>query len=107
MPVEKDPRRRLLHRHRDNPILTAGNWPYPINSVFNAGATRLRSGETLLLCRAEDCSGRSHLCAARSADGVRDWSIDAQPTMWPDADSHPEEVWGLEDPRVVRLPELD
>jgi predicted GH43/DUF377 family glycosyl hydrolase len=41
----------LLHRNKLNPILTANNWPYPINSVFNAGATLLPDGTTLLLCR--------------------------------------------------------
>src|SRR5208283_5901292 len=29
----------LFHRYPKNPILTAGDWPYPINSVFNAAAT--------------------------------------------------------------------
>jgi len=30
---------QLFHRNKLNPILTADNWPYHINSVFNAGAT--------------------------------------------------------------------
>ncbi len=102
-----DPRRRLLKRHARNPLLSAFDWPYFINTVFNAGAARLPSGETLLLCRVEDCSGRSHLCAARSADGVKDWEIDSTPTLPPDPDNHPEELWGLEDPRVVWVPELE
>jgi predicted GH43/DUF377 family glycosyl hydrolase len=102
-----DPRRRLLRRHPDNPVLTSFDWPYFINTVFNAGATRLPSGETLLLCRVEDCSGQSHLCAARSADGVRGWQIDAQPTLKPAVELYPEEVWGIEDPRVVWVPELE
>ena len=24
----------LFHRHKLNPILTAADWPYPVNSVF-------------------------------------------------------------------------
>ena len=60
----------LLVRHPANPILTGRDWPYPINSVFNAGATRLADGSTLLLCRVEDRRGLSHLCAARSENGV-------------------------------------
>jgi predicted GH43/DUF377 family glycosyl hydrolase len=75
--------------------------------VFNAGATRLPTGETLLLCRVEDCSGLSHLCAARSADGVTDWKIDPAPTLPIARENHPEEHWGLEDPRVVWVPELE
>ena len=44
----------LFRRNPDNPILTAADWPYPVHSVFNAGATLLRDGTTLLLCRVED-----------------------------------------------------
>ena len=106
MPVQlHDPRVRLLRRHENNPILTAHQWPYFVNTVFNAGATRLPSGETLLLCRVEDCSGRSHLCVARSRNGVDDWQVDPQPTMLPDVEGHPEEIWGIEDPRITWLPD--
>src|SRR6266581_675770 len=41
----------LFHRHPSNPILTGKDWPYSMNSVFNAGATLLPDGSTLLLCR--------------------------------------------------------
>ena len=60
----------LFTRHAANPILTADDWPYPAHTVFNAGATRLQDGTTLLLCRVEDRRGHSHLCAARSANGI-------------------------------------
>jgi predicted GH43/DUF377 family glycosyl hydrolase len=96
----------LFRRHAQNPILTAAQWPYPVNSVFNAGATLLQDGTTLLLCRVEDRRGLSHLCAARSANGIDGWQIDARPTMTPDPDRHPEELWGIEDPRITFVPEL-
>ncbi len=96
----------LFHRHKLNPILTAQNWPYPVNSVFNAGATLLPNGTTLLLCRVEDRSGLSHLCAARSSNGIDNWEIDAQPTLMPDVENFPEERWGIEDPRITFVPEL-
>jgi predicted GH43/DUF377 family glycosyl hydrolase len=96
----------LFHRNKLNPILTRENWPYPINSVFNAGATLLPDGTTLLLCRVEDRSGLSHFCAARSANGKDNWQIDPQPTLLPDPDKHPEELWGIEDPRITFVPEL-
>lgn len=105
--MSEDPRRRLLERHPRNPILTAFEWPYFVNTVFNPGAVRLPSGETLLLCRVEDCSGLSHLCVARSPNGVDSWKIDPHPTLLPDLENHPEEVWGIEDPRVVWIDELD
>ncbi len=97
----------LFHRHRENPILTASDWPYPIHTVFNAGATLMPDGSTLLLCRVEDRRGHSHLSVARSTDGVVNWQIDPQPALVPDLQNHPEEVWGIEDPRITYVPELN
>jgi predicted GH43/DUF377 family glycosyl hydrolase len=96
----------LFRRHERNPILTADDWPYPAHTVFNPGATRLPDGTTLLLCRVEDRRGHSHLCAARSANGVDGWVIDAEPTLQPSLEEHPEEAWGIEDPRITFLEEL-
>jgi predicted GH43/DUF377 family glycosyl hydrolase len=96
----------LFTRHSANPLLSRRDWPYTINSVFNAAAVRLEDGETLLLCRVEDRRGLSHLCAARSKNGIDGWRIDAEPTMLPDP-SHPEEIWGIEDPRITYVPELE
>ncbi len=96
----------LFRRHNSNPILTASDWPYPANSVFNPGATLLPDGTTLLLCRVEDRRGHSHLCAARSANGVDDWQIDRRPTLLPDPEHMPEELWGIEDPRITYVGEL-
>ncbi len=103
----RDHRTTLLTRHEANPLLTAADWSYNINTVFNAGACQLQDGQTLLLTRVEECSGRSHLCAARSIDGVSDWRIDERPTMLPDPRNHPEEIWGIEDPRIVWCDELE
>lgn len=97
----------LLHRHPNNPILTAKDWPYPVHSVFNPGATLLRDGSTLLMCRVEDRRGISHLCAARSANGIDNWVIDDHPTFAPDPKNYPEELWGTEDPRITYMPELE
>jgi len=96
----------LFARHPGNPILTAADWPYPAHTVFNAAATRLRDNTTLLLCRVEDRRGHSHLCAARSKDGVTGWTIDAEPTLKPDPEHYPEELWGIEDPRITFVEEL-
>ena len=98
--------REVLTRHAANPLLTRADWHYPVNAVFNAGATKLPSGQTLLLCRVEDRTGISHLCAARSADGINDWIVDESPTLMPDPENFPEEEWGIEDPRVVWHEEL-
>ncbi|MGB8321593.1 MAG: hypothetical protein WCE52_01405, partial [Candidatus Acidiferrum sp.] len=77
-----------------------------MKSVFNAGATLLADDSTLLLCRVEDRRGLSHLCVARSANGVDRWKIDAQPSLLPDPENYPEELWGIEDPRITYVPEL-
>jgi predicted GH43/DUF377 family glycosyl hydrolase len=74
--------------------------------VFNAGATMLADGTTLLLCRVEDRRGLSHLCAARSRNGVDGWEIDKEPTLMPNPQAYPEEIWGIEDPRITFVPEL-
>jgi predicted GH43/DUF377 family glycosyl hydrolase len=99
--------RELLRRYEGNPILTTADWPYPANSVFNAGATLLPNGETLLLVRVEDRRGISHLTVARSQDGVTNWRIDPRPTLLPDPERYPEEVWGIEDPRITWIEELE
>ncbi len=96
----------LLHRHPTNPILTPAQWPYPANSVFNPGAVLLPDGTTLLLCRVEDRRGLSHLCVARSANGIDGWQIDPQPTLLPDPEHYPEEQWGIEDPRITYVHDM-
>lgn len=96
----------LFRRDDNNPILRAADWPYPAHSVFNPGAVRLPDGTTLLLCRVEDRRGHSHLCAARSSDGVSGWVVDPEPTLRPDPEHFPEELWGIEDPRITFVDEL-
>jgi predicted GH43/DUF377 family glycosyl hydrolase len=95
----------LFQRNTRNPILRPSDWPYSINTVFNPAATRLADGTTLLLCRVEDRRGMSHLSAARSQNGVDGWQIDATPTLLPDPDHYPEDIWGIEDPRITYVPE--
>jgi predicted GH43/DUF377 family glycosyl hydrolase len=38
----------LFRRHDGNPILSAADWHYPVNSVFNPGATLLPDGTVLV-----------------------------------------------------------
>ncbi|MCK4624510.1 MAG: glycosidase [Phycisphaerae bacterium] len=95
--------KELFTRHSANPILTVDDWPYRANSVFNAGAVEI-DGKTLLLVRVEDRRGISHLSVARSDDGVSNWEIDPEETFPADPDNHPEELWGVEDPRITFVP---
>ncbi len=96
--------RELFLRHPSNPIITVDHLPYRANSVFNPGAGRV-GDETVLLLRVEDLRGISQLQVARSFDGVTEWRMDAAPLIAPQPESHPEEIWGCEDPRLTWLPE--
>ena len=96
----------IFTRHPANPIITADSLPYRANSVFNPGAA-LVNGDTLLLIRVEDLRGISHLTVGRSQNGATGWRFDAQPLIVPEPDRHPEEIWGVEDPRLTWLPELE
>jgi len=95
----------LFERYPGNPILSVDNWPYKANSVFNAAAA-LVNGNTILLARVEDYRGISHLTAARSIDGIKDWQVDEKPTFKPEPDKYPEEIWGIEDPRLTWIEEM-
>jgi predicted GH43/DUF377 family glycosyl hydrolase len=97
--------RELFVRNPGNPVLTVKDWPYPAHTVFNPAATVFRS-KILLLARVEDRRGFSHLTKAVSEDGVANWQIDGSPTMEADPVNHPEELWGIEDPRIVWIAEL-
>src|SRR5436305_189680 len=77
----------LFHRKHSNPILTAADWPYPVHTVFNAGATLLRDGTTLLLRPIAD-SG-AHVWISYSPD-LRSWGghrlmLQARRGAWWDA----------------------
>lgn len=94
---------QLFRRHDGNPILTPRKWPYMVNAVFNPGAVQV-GGETLLLVRVGDMRGFSHFTRVRSKDGKTNWNVDSIPTVR-SARHTPEEMWGIEDPRIVWLEE--
>ena len=96
----------LFTRHKNNPILSARDWPYPVNSVFNPGVT-LYQNKVLLLARAEDRRGFSHLTKAVSDNGIVNWQVDTKPTFEAEPINYPEETWGVEDPRITWIAELD
>ena len=89
----------LFRRYDGNPILTAADWPYTVNAVLNPGVTRF-GDETLLLVRVEDRTGLSHLCVARSADGLTNWIIEPDRRLLPDVESQSER-FGIEDARIT------
>lgn len=95
----------LFVRYKKNPILTVEDWPYRAHSVFNPAVTMV-NGTTLLLVRVEDHRGFSHLTTARSKNGIDGWDIDTEPTYHPDPAKHPEEIYGIEDPRITYVDEM-
>ena len=96
--------KELFIKSRENPILTAGQWPYPVDRVFNPAAVSY-DGETILLVRVEDRRGFSRLGVARSADGIKEWKIAPNSAFEPDHQEN-EHQKGFEDPRVVWVPDL-
>ena len=91
----------LFVRDARNPVLTASDWPVPVNAVFNPGAIRL-DDETLLLVRVEERTGRSYLGVARSADGLGAWTIEPERSLHPDPEVEAER-FGIEDPRITTV----
>jgi len=79
--------KEYFKRYEGNPILTLENWPYKVGAVFNPGAIKFND-EILLLVRAEDKQGYSHLTIAKSKDGKKKladkfWaSIDRRARIW-------------------------
>lgn len=98
--------KELFTRYGANPVIQPDDLPYRANAVFNAAATKM-GDETILLMRVEDRRGLSHLTVARSRDGMTNWRIDDHPTLPADPERYPEEIWGIEDPRITRVDELD
>lgn len=91
----------IFHRYSGNPILSAADFPEPVNAVFNPGATEI-NGETLLLLRVEHRSGLSSLVVATSEDGLTRWEVDRTRGLAPLTDLDAEK-WGVEDPRITRI----
>jgi predicted GH43/DUF377 family glycosyl hydrolase len=100
--VKESPFVRSLH----NPIIQADDLPYHAHAAFNPGATRFHD-KVALLVRVEDFRGRSYFATALSADGETDWRFDPTPALRGDPEHYPEDAWGIEDPRIVYLPELE
>lgn len=95
----------LFKRYSKNPIITANDLPYPAHTIFNPASTMFENN-TLLLARVEDRRGFSHLAKAISKDGVSDWKFDKTPTINAEPDIFPDEMWGIEDPRITWMPDL-
>jgi predicted GH43/DUF377 family glycosyl hydrolase len=94
-----------INKFSKNPILTKDNVPFPVNSIFNAGAVRI-DDKYLLLCRTEMPNGRSCLTLAESMNGI-DFNVAAQPCLTPKDHTECSDYveWGIEDPRITQIGE--
>lgn len=97
--------RHIFRRYKNNPVIGPDDLLYPANAVFNPGAV-VYENKVLLLMRVEDLCGFSHLTKAVSNDGFENWIIDGQPTLLPDPNIQ-EEQFGLEDPRIVYVKDIN
>jgi predicted GH43/DUF377 family glycosyl hydrolase len=92
-----------INKFTDNPILTKENVPFKVNSIFNAGAIKVKN-KYFLLCRTEMPNGRSGFTLAESLNGI-DFKVAEQPCLTPD--DHKEFYdyveWGIEDPRITQI----
>lgn len=93
----------LVTRYRDNPILTKHDVPYAVETVHNAGATRL-GDQYILLFRSHLRNGRSIIGLARSDDGYT-FEVDPEPFMVPSTDGEfaVHEEYGIEDCRICSM----
>ncbi|MDZ7314833.1 MAG: glycoside hydrolase family 130 protein [candidate division KSB1 bacterium] len=90
-------------RYKNNPILTAADVPFRVNSIFNAGAFKDHNGYHLL-CRVEKPEGHSELVLAHSSDGFS-FRVEEKPCLTPEmhGDFYRYVEWGVEDPRITRI----
>ncbi len=93
----------IVQRYQGNPILTAADIPYPVETVHNAGVARYGDGYVMLF-RAHRATGRSILGLADSEDGFH-WVPRRDPFMVPAMDEPfaEYEAFGIEDPRICQI----
>jgi predicted GH43/DUF377 family glycosyl hydrolase len=94
---------RVIRRYDGNPILTPDDIPYPVETVHNAGVTKV-DGRYVMLFRAHRANGRCVLGLAESEDGFK-FTPRPEPFMVPASDGvfAEYEAFGVEDPRITFL----
>ncbi len=92
-----------IKKYDGNPLLTKDNVPFRVNSIFNAGAVKIKD-RYLLLCRTEMPDGRSALTMAESSDGIN-FIVSDKPCLTPQHHKCCYEYveWGIEDPRITSI----
>ena len=70
-----------VKRYKDNPILTKDDVPYPVETVHNAGVTKLQD-RYIMLFRSHLRTGRSIMGIAESEDGLN-FKVRPEPFLVP------------------------
>jgi len=96
-------KKRFVTRHEGNPILTADDIPYPVETVHNAGVVK-HQGRYIMLFRSHLDTGRSIIGLAESQDGFR-FTPRPEPFLTPGRKPpfSEYEEYGVEDPRITFL----
>ncbi len=93
----------VVQRYEGNPILTAADVPYPVETVHNAGVVK-HDGRYIMVFRSHRANGRSILGVADSDDGYH-FTVRPEPFMVPATDGPFAEYerFGVEDARINPL----
>ncbi len=94
------PRREVIRRHPDNPILTAADLPAG-HTVFNSGVVR-HAGAIRMMLRIEDEDRFQHFRMAESTDGVH-FSVSSEPVRFPPDPAAEAYEGTIYDPRITPL----
>jgi len=94
---------KLITRYGGNPILTAEDIPYPVETVHNAGVVK-HGDRYIMLFRSHLATGRSIIGLAESENGFR-FTVRPEPFLTPATEPpfSDYEEYGVEDPRIISL----
>ena len=90
-----------IKKYNTNPIITKGDVPFIVNSIFNPGAVKFNN-KYMLVCRVEMPNGRSSFVLAESDDGY-DFKVADKLCLTPEdhKECYKYVEWGIEDPRIT------
>ena len=92
----------LFHRHAANPILTAADWPYPVHTRLQRRRDAARATARRCSCAASRIAAATRTCAPRARRTASTaGSSTSSRRCAPDPERYPEELWGIEDPRIT------
>ncbi len=96
-------RQDVIHRWKENPVITAEDLPFKCHDMYNAGCIKI-DGEYILLITIEKLDGRPAIYIARSEDGLY-FKIEKEPfiTSSKDENFNEYEEMGVLDARITPL----